>query len=162
LPTGSVTIAAGQTTGSFQVAPPSIGTDVSDEMRVVITGITTADGSTAPATIAPTADFQIVNHAAIEGTDAQPGFVEFSGGGTLTRVGNAWTLNLGNIAQGGNAAQLNLGVDNLGPAGANLLSGFYALSGDHFNIENQADPVAVAGGKAAGGLQLLPDTSTLG
>ena len=162
LPSGTVTITAGQTTGTFQIALPSIGTDVTDEVRIAITGITTADNSTAPATVAPTIDLQVVNHAPTEGTDAQPSFVAFSGGGTLTHVGNAWTLDLGNLALGATVPQVSVGVANLGAAGANALSGTYAITGDHFSVANQVAPTNLGGGTSGGGVQLLPDNSALG
>ncbi len=166
--TGSVTLTAGQTSANFSLTLPGIGADVSDELRIAITGATTADSSAPPAEIASTADFRVVNHTPTEGVDAAPAFVEISGGGAFVQTdATHWSLNLGSIVSGGNAPSVLLGVANSGPQGADLLSGAYGFSGvgssdGSFTTQNQIAPTNLASGATSAGLQILANNGTLG
>jgi len=163
LPSGAVTIAAGLTGGVFTIALPDIGTDVSDKLRVQITGISVDGGGTAPTPVSTAVDVTVVNHEQTEGVDAEAAFVEFSGGGTLTHVGNAWTLNLGNLVQAGDSPLITLGAANLAALGANTLSGSYTItSGGTFIVNSHNGPAKLAGGHVAGGLEVVIDNSVLG
>ena len=52
-----------------------------------------------------------------------------SGAGTLSRVGNAYTLNLGSVAQGTTRLTVNLGAVNAASGLADLLSGSFSVTG---------------------------------
>jgi hypothetical protein len=170
LPSGTVTIAAGQTAGTFQFALPSIGNSVFGHVRVAITGITTADNSAPPPEIVTAVDLQVINHAPAAGTHAVPSFVEFSGGGAFTHDpldATHWTLNLGTLLQGSSAPTFDIGVSNDAPIGANPLSGHYLLSGagasdGSFFPLSQSDPFALAAGQIVEGFKAAVSTVVLG
>ena len=160
LPSASVTIRAGQTSAMVTIAPPSIGADVTDALRVAVTGVASADSSPAPAIAIGTADLTLVNHNPVEGIDAITGFN--ASGGALSGSGNAYTLDLGMLVQGSSASEIALGVTNLGGAGANLLSGLIAAAGEGYAVVRNNGAVDLAGQQTSQGLAIRADTSTLG
>jgi von Willebrand factor type D domain/Bacterial Ig domain len=123
LPSGQVTIAAGQQTGNFTVSlPAGIGAQASAILQVQVSdasGIGIA---------APTAQVTITNNQATPGPQAVPGFVEVAGKGQLTQNGNAWSLNLGTIAEGATVSPIELAAINMASAPADSLSGSFTAS----------------------------------
>ena len=133
LPTGDVTIAAGQTTANFTVDLPNsvLGALPSGVLEVLIAGPSNV------AVFAPVAQTTIVNNQPEPGAPAQPSVFEVSGGGQLQKTGNVYVLNLGNVVQG-QSITLQLGVannagglaDNLGGAIADAGSNGFVVTGD--------------------------------
>jgi hypothetical protein len=143
LPSGSVTIAAGQTSASFSVAVAAgvLGTLPSSVLQV---SITPQDGETV---FAPDAQTTIVNNAVEPGTAAAPVIALLGGPGALTENGNAYTLNLGSLAVGSGVENLSLAIENLVGAGGNSLAGtLSATTAPGFTVSGAGPlPVIAAG-----------------
>ncbi|WP_210254935.1 VWD domain-containing protein, partial [Methylocapsa sp. S129] len=158
LPSGQVTIAAGQSSATFTIAVPStaLGLTPSDLMRVQI-----SDAVGTPV-IAPTADVTIANATATQGVDAVPGFAETSGGGTLTQSGNAYTLALGTLTMGATAS-VGLAATNAAATGADQLGGSFVLSGDGgFTVTGAGAFSGIAAGGIQAGIDVAANTSVAG
>src|SRR5208283_423765 len=72
---------------------------------------------------APSAQTTIVNNQVETGTASAPAFALLSGEGTLTQIGNAYTLALGALTLGETVESLGLAVENAAGAGGNSLAG---------------------------------------
>ena len=119
LPSGSVTIAAGQTSAQFSISVPAdvLGTLPDGNLQVTITP---TGGETV---FAPSAQTSIVNGTVEAGTSAVPEFALLSGDGTLTHTGNAYTLSLGTLTLGESVQNLALAIENAVGVTGNSLGG---------------------------------------
>ncbi len=133
LPSGAVTIAAGQTTAQFTIDVPqgALGTDPSDNLQVQV-----SDPNTIPV-FAPTAQTEIVNSQPEPGNPAQPILAEITGNGTLTfdAATNTYTLNFGGLTEGNALQAAQLAIINAATIPADNLTGtFTAPAGTGFFI----------------------------
>ena len=118
LPTGTVTIAAGQTSAQFTVDVPNsvLGTLPSGALDVLI-------GAPADVPVfAPTAQTLLVNDMPEPGVAPVPSIFEVSSKGTLIQTTSGYVLNLGNVVEG-EAAQVQLAIANVANAPADNLGG---------------------------------------
>ena len=110
LPSGTVTISAGQTEAPFTIDVPqgALGTDPSDNLEVQMTN------STGIPVFAPTAQTEIVNDQPEPGNAAVPVIAKVSGNGTLTfnSATNTYTLALGDLVAGTGMQAVQLAVVN--------------------------------------------------
>ena len=119
LPSGSIIIAAGSSSANFSVEVNAgvLGDLPSSDLQVMITPTGTE------AVFAPTAQTTIVNNAVEPGTPSDPLFALLGGEGTLTQIGNNYTLALGGFTQGETVDNLSLAVENGATIGSNGLAG---------------------------------------
>ena len=128
LPSGTITLAAGQTSSALSISlPGGIGTAVSKTLEVEVS-------AAAPAVvIGATAQETIINGAPVAGVAPFFG-VEFANdpGVLPTQSGTSWTFDLGALNQGEafNPGTLSLAVLNLAGTGADDLAATVAASGD--------------------------------
>ena len=93
---------------------------------------------------------------------ASPLLTKTSGAGTLAQSGNAYTLDLGTVAQGV-AASVGLALDNSAAAPADSFDGlFFVPTSGGFTVTGAMLPAAIAAGSSYAGLRLTADTSTPG
>jgi hypothetical protein len=159
LPSGSVTIAAGQTSASFSVSVASdvLGSLPSSALQV---GIAPEGGE---AVFAPNAQTTIVNNVVEPGTPASPAFALLGGVGTLTQNGNAYTLNLGTIAAGTSIEALSLALENIvGAGGSSLAGSLSATSTPGFSIAGTGPLPSIAAGSLYEDLHVAVNTSAGG
>ena len=159
LPSGTVTIAAGQTTATIEIDVPqtALATLPTAALQVAITA---ASGD---AVYAPTAQTTLVNSAPTAGPSALPEYGLLSGPGVLTGAGGADTIELGTFVQGEVVPQLRLGVANAGSAGSDSLGGIITGTSDTGFAAFGTGPMPIlAGGASFQGLGVSVDTSTAG
>jgi hypothetical protein len=158
LPSGSVTIAAGQTSASFSVAVPA-GTLGALPTAALQVSITPAGGETV---VGHTAQVTIVNNVAEPGTPPVPVIALLSGAATLTQDGNNYTLALGPISHGSYFGNLTFAIENLVAAG-DLLGGSLAASASMgFTVTGSGAVLAITAGGSYTGLQVALDTTSDG
>jgi von Willebrand factor type D domain len=150
LPSGQVTIAAGSTMATFAVDITShLGTVVAESLTV---GIST--GTNGTPVLAPTASVDVVNPVPQPGIAAVPEFLNVGQVGTLTHVGNSFTLDLGTFDRDSVPGEIEVELINGGSVGADLLSGILAVSKPNgLGVSSGTGPVTDQG---AGGYVLLP------
>jgi hypothetical protein len=91
---------------------------------------------------------------------AQPVLTEISGGGTLVRVGNAYTLDLGTVS---GAGSLVFSLANAASGNADSFDGqFSALGGSGFIVTGASLPAAVQAGSSYDGLTFTIDLGATG
>jgi Hint domain/von Willebrand factor type D domain len=155
LPSGTVTIAAGQTTALFTVPIPAdvLGSAPVADLQVVISPHNINQG-----VVTPVAQTEIVNAVATAGNPPQPQFELLSGDGTLSGTGSLYTLDLGSVVQFGSPLAATFGVVNDASAPADLLSGSLIVSGSTQFIGGSVASIgtlAAGDAYAAPGLDLL-------
>ena len=144
-------LSAGQGTSTLQTAEENrtIGYDYSGY------GLEVADNIAEPV-LGSTSSSVTIARAAV----AQPVLSEASGGGTLTHVGNDYTLDLGTVATAGTLA---FSLANAATGNADSFDGeFSPATGSGFTITGATLPAAVAAGASYAGLTFTIDTSTTG
>jgi len=160
LPSGSVTIDAGQTLVPFTIDVPqgALGTSPTGQLEVQISTPGTTQVFAAQAIAA------INNNVAEPGVAPIPQLLEVSNAGTLIENSpTAYTLDLGTFTQGETSSQVQLGIANLATPPADELSGtFGAPSGTGFLVTGDSLPGAIIAGEQFDGLYVAPQTSTAG
>ena len=156
LPTGQVTLLAGQSSATITISIPNAAIAAASEaLRVQITnggGFLVFGG---------TADVDVANNTPVAGTHASPAFEKLFGAGVLSHVGNSWTLNLGAFVQGQQVENLLLAVANLVASPGNSLSGTFGLAGNGFTLTGANAFTGLAAG-AEKGFSVGVDTSSVG
>ena len=147
LPSGSVVIAAGQTSAPITIHVPqgALGTDPSDNLQVEV-----SDQSGIPV-FAPTAQTEIVNSVPEPGAAAQPAFAKIAGDGTLAfnAATNTYTLSLGGLIEGNGLQPVQLALINAAGAPADSLDGtFTAPTGNGFLIAGNNLPSPLGAGQS--------------
>lgn len=116
LPSGQVTIVAGQTLVPFTIDLPqgALGSTPSEDLQVQV-----SDTADVPV-FAPLAQTEIVNSVSTAGSPPIAEFSELGGGGTLSFDAgtNTYTLALGDIAEGASPATVEMAVLNAATAPA--------------------------------------------
>jgi hypothetical protein len=159
LPSGSVTIAAGQTSAQFSISVPAnvLGSVPDGNLQVTIaaTGTETV--------LAPSAQTTIVNATVEPGTAAVPVFALLSGDGTLTHSGNAYTLSLGSLQVGEAVQNLALAIENAGAVTGNALGGnLTAAAVAGFTVAGTGPLPVIAAGNSYQGLSVAVNTAAAG
>jgi hypothetical protein len=161
LPSGSVTIAAGQTTTQFTIEVPqgALGTDPSDILQVQV-----SDPDSIPV-FAPTAQTEIVNNQPEPGNPAQPILAEITGNGTLTfdAATDTYTLNFGGLTEGNALQAAQLAIVNAATIPADNLAGtFTAPTGTGFFITGNSLSSPLAPEQSYQGLYVTVNASVTG
>ncbi len=159
LPTGRVTIAAGQTIVPFTIDLPqnALGARPSENLEVQIS----ARGG--QAIFAPTAQASVVNSQSEPGAPAIAQLSYIGHLGSFSAIGGAYTLDLGTVPQGQVLPQLQFALSNAATAPADELGGtFSPPSGSGFIIvgNNLASPLIA--GDMYQGLYAIGQTSKTG
>jgi hypothetical protein len=157
LPSGEVTIPAGQTGSQFTVDVPAgaLGNQPSAILEVQITDPNNP-------IFASTAQTTIINGTPTAGTPAVAQLALLTNIGTFTQNGNDYTLNLGTVVQGEALPALQFALVNAASAPADSLSGTFSESGVGFAVSGSSLPTAVAAGQSYNGLQVTMETGVLG
>jgi hypothetical protein len=161
LPSGKVTIAAGQTTAPITIDVPqgALGTDPNDILLVQI-----SNPSGIPI-FAPTAQTEIANNTREAGNSAQPALALVSGNGTLSfnATTHTYTLNLGGLTQGSALQAVQLAVVNAATMPAdNLFGTFTPPTGTGFIITGNNLPSPLGPGQNYQGLYVSVNTAVTG
>jgi hypothetical protein len=161
LPTGQITLLAGQTSGQFTIDVPqgALGSLPSENLQATIS---TPSGVQL---FAPSAQASVVNNVAEPGPPAAAMLAELAGGGSFAfdPVTNTYTLDLGVLTPAQAEQPVQFAVVNTGEAGADDLSGtFTAPLGSGFTITGNDLPGAIAAGQDYEGLYALPLTNAYG
>ena len=159
LPSGQVTIAAGSTITSFTIDITSqLGSTPSATLAV---DINTGTGGTP--VLAATAQVAVVNNQPVPGTPALPVFVNEGQVGTLTQVGNNFTLDLGSFDLDAIPPSIIVDLANGGSVGADLLGGIFGVSKpDGLGVSSGTGPVVNLGTDGLVPLSFQVDTATEG
>jgi hypothetical protein len=156
LPTGQVTLLAGQSSATITISIPNTAiVAASEALRVQITnagGVQVFGGL---------ADVDVANNTPVAGTHASPAFEKLFGAGVLGHAGNSWTLNLGAFVQGQQVDDLLLAVANLVNSPGNSLSGSFGSGGSGFTLTGVSAFTDLAAG-ADKAFSLGVDTSSVG
>jgi hypothetical protein len=158
LPTGQLTIAAGQTTGQFTIQLPDgvLGSVPTENLGVQIS----APGG--DLVVAANAQTTIVNSTPVPGNPASPLLAEITSAGTFANNGNDYTLDLGTLVEG-QSLPIQLGVFNTSTAPADDLGGSIRVSsGTGFALAGGGTISTLAPGTSYQGLTLTAGTATLG
>jgi hypothetical protein len=158
LPTGFVTLAAGQNSANFTIdVTGTIGSAGAEQLAAVITPVTTTE-----VILAPSAYVSVLNSSPVEGTDAQVAFSDVSALGTLTGAGENLTLDLGAIGLDQSLGTIDIELVNTAGTGADALSGLFGNLGSGFNFSSGLAEVAGLPAGAASSLAFTVETGTLG
>jgi hypothetical protein len=159
LPTGQVTLAAGATLTMVTIdITGTLGSAPTAALSVTIDTVTTG-----VPVLAPTADVTISNNQPVPGTPAAPVFENASAVGTITQVGNAYTLNLGTFDLDALPPSLAVALVNNAAAPADTLSGNFTLSAaDGIGVVSGSGPVTNLGAGRDITLQLAADMDSIG
>ena len=159
LPSGSVVIAAGQTSASFTVAVP--GTALGSLPRAKLqVGVTPPTGFSS---FAPDAQTSIVNNTVEAGAAAVPLIALLSNTGVLTQVGNGYTLDLGRQTLGQSEQSLSFAIENAAGVTGNDLAGTLAAPSATGFIASGTGPLPViAAGASYQGLHVAVDSTVIG
>jgi hypothetical protein len=160
LPSGQVTIAAGQTMTPFTIDLPqgALGTAATAGLVVQVAG---PDGST---DFVPQATATVVNAQPEPGAAPVPLLAKLSMGGTLTEnSATSYTIDLGALALGQNVLPVQLAVENAATAPADAMGGtFSPPAGNGFLVTGNSLPNAIAAGESYTGLYISPQTTQRG
>jgi hypothetical protein len=159
LPSGEVTIAAGQTIVPFTIDVPqaALGTAPNAKLEVQITSPSGA------AVFTPSATAEIVNPAAEPGAAAIAALRQLTSYGTLTQQSGGYVLNLGTLPLGAATPVIQLAVANAAAAPADDLSGAFAAPvGSGFVVAGDSLPAVIAAGQEYDGLSVTAATSEAG
>ena len=160
LPTGSVVIAAGQTSAQFSIAVPqgALGSAPDEALQVQVSA---TDGTPV---FTPRASTVVANSQPVSGSPALPLLSDLTDPGALTATSaTSYTLDLGALTQSQQAAVQQLAVQNAAAAPADALSGnFSAPLGAGFTITGNDLATALAAGQSYTGLLVTPQTARVG
>ena len=162
LPSGSVVIAANQTTAQITVDVPqgALGTSPDENLQVQVS----SPGIAVPI-FAPTAETEIVNDQAEPGSLAVPELAYLGTIGTFSfdSATNTYTLNLGGETQGASIDAAEFAVVNAATGSSDNLAGtFTAPTGTGFIITGDNLPTPLGAGEVYQGLYASVNTAELG
>jgi RHS repeat-associated protein len=167
LPAGSVIIAAGQTQAEVAIDVPNsaIGSAASKWLMI---SVSSEDGNPV---YDPAGQVEIVNNQPVAGNPAQAAIqilasatpLPTENGETLTKAGDAYTVDLGNVLSGTDLPVLQFAIANVAsPPADRLMSDFSGETGSGFAISGVVPTGEIAAGSAYENLSFQPDPSTLG
>ncbi len=167
MPSGSVTIAAGQTTATVTIDVPNAALGKTPDKWLAIAIATPGSNPIYNST----AQVDVVNNSPVPGIAAQPQLELLAGGGAvisgngakLTHTGNAYTLDLGQVLSGETLPELQVALANTAAAGADDLAALLASStGSGFTLTGSQPTSTIAAGNSFSDIYLQPDTSKTG
>ncbi len=157
LPSGQVTILQGESVAAFTVnLPAGVLTTASELLRVQISS---------PAGLgiaASSAQVEVLNDGPASAAPADALFLKLAGPGTLSHLGNDWTLDLGDITQNASIDPIRLALTNAAPARGNDLSGLFGVEGALASFSGIDPLVRLSGGGVRSGITASIDTSSTG
>ncbi len=157
LPSGQVTILQGESVAAFTVnLPAGVLTTASELLRVQISS---------PAGLgiaASSAQVEVLNDGPASAAPADALFLKLAGPGTLSHLGNDWTLDLGDISQNALIDPIRLALTNAAPARGNDLSGLFGVEGALASFSGIDPLVRLSGGGVRSGITASIDTSSTG
>ena len=159
LPTGQVTISQGSATAQITIDVPAgaLGALPSENLEVQVS----APGG--QPVVAPIAQTEIINNNVEPGVAALPELQYLGNVGTFTHVGNAYTLDLGSVAQAAVLHSLQFAVVNAATAPADDLTGtFGPPTGNGYSVAGTAIPTPIQAGQSYQGLYVIPTPNSLG
>ena len=159
LPSGTVTVPAGEVTANFTVDVPAnaLGTMPDAKLEVQISA---PGGDTV---FAPEATSTIANNTPEPGNLAIPELAELTSVGTLTQNGSAYTLDLGTLTAGAAVPAVQLAILNAAMAPGDSLTGkFSAPLGSGFLVTGTALSSVLLPGDRYDGLKVSTQTTTPG
>ena len=158
LPSGSVTIAAGQTMAQVTITVPALALGTSPQGQLEL-GVSSPSGvpvftSTAKTTVAQP----------IAGPPPVPVLSSLTRLGTFSEVNSTtYTLNLGDIQYGEPLPAILVGLTNAGPSDADNLGGTFTVAPvDGFTVSGATLPAPLTGGQAYDGLNVALDYTKFG
>jgi RHS repeat-associated protein len=156
LPSGDVTIAAGQTSAQFTIDVPNsaLGNLPSQNLEVQIQ-------SPGSPIFAATAEALLVNNEPVPGNPTVPVIKDLSQAGTLVRNSNTYTLDLGNLTLGVQTS-VSLAVANLASALSDTLSGYFTVANGSGVTFNGYTFAPLQAGQVSSAIVATIDTSTAG
>ncbi len=143
LPSGQITIPAGQISGQFTIAVPSgaLGLNPISSLAVRVSA---TDGTTL---FAPTAQTTIVQ--AIPGPPAIPVIADITNFGSFSGSGTSYTLDLGEIQYGEPVPDIHLKILNAAAAPSDRLSGTIGVAPvEGFTVAGTTLPAPLGGGES--------------
>jgi VCBS repeat-containing protein len=167
LPSGTLTILAGQSQAQFTVDVPdsALGTTPDKWLAVAIS----TPG--ADPIYAANAQVDVINETPVAGVAAQP-LLEYVPGNaigatenapSLTQSGSSYVLNLGNVVQGTSVAALQFALANMASAPADGLSALsLGASGSGFNVAGLGSATLISAGNSVTAVTVQPLTANLG
>ena len=160
LPSGTVTIAAGQISTQVTIDLPAggLGTEPTATMQVEISNPT---GYAGIAVVSPTAETTIANYQPEPGAPAAASVGLFSNDATFQQNGSAYTLALGTIVQGETRAW-SLSIANTATAPADGLGGYFVNSATAPITLDATGLPLINAGQSYTGENLTPVTSSTG
>ena len=167
LPSGTLTILAGQSQAQFTVEIPDSALGTTPDKWL---GVTISTPGADPI-LAGTAQVDVINQTPVAGVAAQPVLEYLPGnaiGATqnaphLTQSGNSYVLNLGNVLQGTSVASLQFALANMASAPADGVSALIlGQSGNGFNVAGLGSPTLISAGKAISAATVQALTTGLG
>jgi hypothetical protein len=167
LPSGSVTISAGETEADITVGVPNSAVASAPNKWLILT-VSSPDGNLV---YDPAGQVEIVNSQPVPGAPAQPVIELLSNPAsaasgtpeTLTVTGNNYTVNLGQVLENAALPPLQFAIVNMAMPGAdNLSSQISGITGTGFAVFGTQLPATIAAGNAFQGLYFQPETSAPG
>ena len=158
LPSGEVTIPAGQTTGQFTIEVPAnaLGAQPSENLGVQITAPSGTE------VLGATAETVVANDQPEPGNPAAPILEDLGDVGTFTQNGNAHTLNLGTLPFG-DMPEIEFPIVNAASAPGNeLTGGFTVTAGSGVAFSGDTTFAALAPGQVYTGLVGTIESGILG
>jgi hypothetical protein len=167
VPSGTVTIAAGQTLAAFTIDVPATALGLAPDKWLQVE-VSSPGGTTV---FSPTAQADIVNNTPEPGSPAEP-VIEFlqsaipvatENAQTLTLAGNDYTLDLGQVLSNEAFPPLQFAVANAATLTSDSLSSVItAISGSGFYVSGTQPPAQLAPGMSYQDLYFQPLTTSLG
>ena len=168
-PSGSVTVAAGQTEAAITIDVPATALSSAPNKWLGVT----VSSSSGLAIYDPTAQTEVVNGQPEPGaTAAQPVIKLLTNASTsviseypvtLTQNGSAYTLDLGNVLRGVPLSQLQFAIANIAATSGDALAAMISsVTGSGFALSGAQPQSAIDAGDAFNELYLSPTTTTLG
>jgi RHS repeat-associated protein len=167
LPSGSVTIPAGQTVVPVTIDLPEGALGSAPDKWLMIS-VSAPGGNLV---YSPTAQTEIINNQPEPGTPANSAIellssatpLAIENSETLTQSGNTYTLDLGQILDNVVLPPLQFAIANItAPPGDALSSEITALTGTGFQVSGSQPPATIAAGSTFQDLYVQPETTTLG
>ncbi len=157
LPSGQVTISQGESVAAFTVNLPAGALTTSSELLRVQISSPAGLGIAAAG-----AQVEVLNDAPASAAPADAVFLKLAGPGTLSHLGNDWTLDLGDITQNASIDPIRVALTNAAPARGNDLSGLFGVEGALASFSGIDPLVRLTGGGVRSGITASIDTRSTG
>ena len=160
LPSGTVTLAAGDTLEPFYIVVPAgaLGAAVNAQLEVAIAPVQAIQD------VEPTAQVTVANSTPTAGTQAVPLLSDLTTPSNLTAsVPTSYTLDLGSLTQGQMVAAEQLAIENDATPPSDSLTGSTSVPlGSGFTVIGANLPETLGAGMTYSGIRVTPITTTVG